>query len=295
MSVILLLGANGLTGSEFTHALLVAGHKVIAADINEIDITDENVLLSAFESVDFDAVINAASISSPEECHSDYDRAYAVNAIGAKSVARACKKKNVPLIHLSSGYVYESNPDALISETDKTRSDSAFAKTKLFGERFVLESGADALIVRTAWLFSPRAPNFVTNVLEKAKSNQSIDVYADEYACPTPAQALAEDIVKLLPLMTETDSFKYGIYNYASKECVSRADLASMVIDLARHLNLLENDVCVNKIASQSFASDRLRPSCIYLNTEKFEKTFSAAMPKWADFIEKTLRGSVDD
>lgn len=295
MSLILVLGAKGLVGQETVHELLVAGHNVIASDIDEIDITDENVLSSAFESVPFEAVINLASVSDPDECQKDYDRAYAVNAIGAKSVARACKNKNVPLIHLSSGYVYESKEDDRISESDRTRADSAYAKSKLFGERFVLESGARAIVIRTTWLFSARGDNFILNVLNKAKSLQSIDVYADEYSCPTPAKALARDMVRILPLMIEDRVSKYGIYNYSSNECISRADLARMVIDLGLRLSLLENEVNVNKIAAESFREERLRPKCIYLNTSKFEKAFSVLMPKCADFIEETLRVKYDD
>ena len=291
MSQILVTGAKGQVGCELVEKLLVLGHKVIACGHADLDITQENEVEAAFAATSIDLVINSAAYTAVDKAEDEETLAYAVNGLGSKNLAKACQKRDIPLINISTDYVYDNGLTKVHTEDEAPNTRCVYGKTKLFGEKFIEDSGCKFVTLRASWIFGRYGKNFVKAMLNLAKTRDKLTVVCDELGNPTPARALAEDICKIATMMLEGNFDKWGTYNYCGHDAIVRCDFAVEILKKAREIGLLDHDVAVGHITSKEFGAKATRPSDSRMSTEKFERTFSLKAPKWADYIEETLRG----
>ena len=174
---ILITGAYGMLGSDLREVL--KNYELICTGSKDLDITDEDAVIDFISEKMPDFVINAAAYTAVDDCETHYDEAYAVNAIGPKNLAIACKKIDVPLVHISTDYVFDGSKKTPLVETDKLGPQSAYGKTKLAGEQFIQENAEKYFILRTAWLYGLHGGNFVKTMLELAESHDDITVVND--------------------------------------------------------------------------------------------------------------------
>ncbi|MEW5764826.1 MAG: dTDP-4-dehydrorhamnose reductase [Acidobacteriota bacterium] len=198
---IVLLGSDGMFGRDAVPLLLEAGHSVLAGDLPRVDITDLRALLEFLSAESADVVVNAAAFTDVDGAEARREEAFRVNGAGAENVARACLRLGLPLVHLSTDYVFPGDrPEGYGPDDPPGPAVNAYGESKLAGERALAEhlSPDRYLIVRTQWLYGRHGRNFVDTILRLARERESIRVVDDQYGAPTWTVSLARRVEGLL-------------------------------------------------------------------------------------------------
>ena len=272
---ILITGAYGMLGSDLREVL--KDNELIITGSKDLDITKENNVLQFIEDKKPEIVINAAAYTNVDNCETDYDNAYLVNAIGPKNLAVACNKLNIPLIHVSTDYVFDGSKTTPLSEEDKLGPKTAYGKTKLEGEKFVQENTKKYFILRTAWLFGINGKNFVKTMINLSKKNNVLKVVNDQKGCPTYCYDLALAIKQLL------NSDKYGIYHLTNKGELSWYDFAKKIFELS---NITIN---VKPVTTEEFPRPAPRPHYSVLSNQKWINAGFTPMKNYEDALKDYL------
>jgi dTDP-4-dehydrorhamnose reductase len=196
------IGADGQLGTEVCTLLSQSGHEVLALTEREVDVTDAGTLSGPLEGEAPEVVVNTAALTDVPRCERDPQRAFAVNAVGARNVARAVRRIGAYLIHVSTDYVFSGEKGAPYVESDAPGPLSVYGKTKLEGELFVASEAPDAAVLRTCGLYGKtpsvgKGGNFVETMLRLAGERDEVRVVDDETVSPTSAVDLARQIVRL--------------------------------------------------------------------------------------------------
>ncbi len=202
---LLVPGAAGMLGLDLLRAGERAGHELVGVDLPELDITDAEAVQRAFERVRPDAVLNCAAWTDVDGAETHPEQAHAVNADGAGNLARAAALAGVPLVHVSTDYVFSGEacvdasgaPRAYV-ESDPTGPRSVYGKSKLAGERQVLAASPAHTVARSAWLFGIGGRNFAETMLRLASEREAVQVVTDQVGCPTWTGHLAPALLGLI-------------------------------------------------------------------------------------------------
>jgi len=209
---ILIPGANGMLGHALT-AVLSKQHKLIGLDLPDLDITDLSAVRSAISTHHPDLLINAAAYTDVDGCESNSDLAFSVNAMGPHNLALVCKELDIPLVHISTDYIFDGKSPVPYKESDKPNPQSIYGESKLQGEQYVRELTDKHYIIRTSWLYGEHGKNFVATMLRLAAERDEFDVVNDQVGSPTYTVDLAKAISELI---TETAYGAYHITNSGS-------------------------------------------------------------------------------
>ena len=271
---ILVTGGGGM----LAHALgKVFGDDVELVSRNQLDITDLDAVRDAVRGRP--AVINAAAYTAVDFAEGDDDVAFAVNATGAENVARACAEVSAALIQISTDYVFDGRATTPYSEGSPTDPISAYGRSKLSGERLVMEAHPTGTrIVRTAWLYGAAGPNFVATMLAKARAGDRVSVVTDQVGQPTWTVDVANRIRYVLDAPP-------GIYHATNAGSCSWWDLAVAVYDV------VGADVAlVEKTVAAEFIRPAPRPPYSVLGDEAARAAGLPAMRSWRDALDDALR-----
>ena len=266
---ILITGAYGMLGSDLREVL--KNHELIATGSKDLDITDKEKVIEFISQNSPEIVINAAAYTAVDDCETSYDDAYAVNAIGPRNLAIACNKLGIPLIHISTDYVFDGSKRTPLVENDKLGPQSVYGKTKLEGEKFIQENTDKYFILRTAWLYGLHGNNFVKTMLGLAENHDEITVVDDQIGSPTYSLDLAVSIANIL------NSDKYGIYHLTNEGECSWCEFSKRIFDLS---NI---DVKVIPVSTEEFPRPAPRPHYSVLSNQKWIK---AGFPPMRDYKE---------
>ena len=283
---ILITGAYGMLGSDLREVL--KNQELIVTGSKDLDITNEEQVIEFICEKSPELVINAAAYTAVDDCETNYDDAYAVNALGPKNLAIACNKLDIPLVHISTDYVFDGSKRTPLIETDKLGPQSAYGKTKLAGEEFIQENTDKYFILRTAWLYGLHGNNFVKTMLELAQNHDEITVVDDQVGSPTYSFDLAVAITNLL------FSDKYGIYHVTNEGECSWYEFAKLIFELSNV------DVKVVPVTTEEFPRPAPRPHYSVLNNKKWNsagfvpmRTYQEALSEYLslyNFFKKTHR-----
>ncbi len=229
MKKLLLIGSNGMFGRDAFEVFCEAGYEVIKATHADFDITNLSAVENFFEQKNFDFVINAAAYTKVDDAEKDRESAFATNALGAKNVAIASAKKNIPVIFISTDYVFDGTKNSLYLPTDSANPQTAYGASKLLGEENVRLENPQHFIVRTSWLYGKHGKNFVDTMLNIAKNQSVIKVVNDQFGCPTWTRDLAYGIKTLI----ESD-VKFGTYQICGKGATSWFEFAKKIFEIAK-------------------------------------------------------------
>jgi dTDP-4-dehydrorhamnose reductase len=210
----------------------LAGHDVIAVGTPVLDLAvpGDDAVRAALDAARADVIVNAAAHTAVDKAESEPDLAFAINAIGAGAVARAAARIGVPLVHISTDYVFSGDKPEPYIESDATGPTGVYGASKLAGEEAVLASGADVAILRTAWVYSPFRANFVKTMLRLAESRDELGVVDDQYGNPTSALDLADAVIAVAQHLTEgRDARHRGIFHATGNGDATWAGLAETV------------------------------------------------------------------
>ena len=242
-----------------------------------MDITNEENVIDFIDENSPEVVINAAAYTAVDDCETNYDEAYAVNAIGPKNLAIACKKQDVPLVHISTDYVFDGSKRTPLLENDALGPQSAYGKTKLEGEKFIQEYTDKYFILRTAWLYGIHGNNFVQTMLSLAENHDEITVVDDQIGSPTYSLDLAVSIANLL------NSDKYGIYHLTNEGECSWYEFSKRIFELS------DVDVKVLPVTTEEFPRPAPRPHYSVLSNQKWIKAGFPPMRKYEEALSDYL------
>lgn len=272
MKNVLITGANGQLGRELSYMLPGA----ILTDKDDMDITNENVVKYWVDKNHIDTIINCAAYTAVDKAEEDVKLATKINVDGPRNLAKSGAK----IIHISTDYVFDGNGHKPYQVHDKTNPLSVYGKTKLAGENEVLKYAKNAIIIRTAWLYSPYGNNFV-KTMRRLGNEKTVSVVSDQIGTPTYAYDLADAIVQILPRMTIQNR---GIYHFTNEGVCSWYDFAHEIMKISD----LKCDVI--PIPSSAYPTRAKRPYYSVLDKSKIKDTFDIKINHWTTALQNCLQ-----
>ncbi|GAB5459901.1 MAG: dTDP-4-dehydrorhamnose reductase [Henriciella sp.] len=263
----LLFGATGQIGREIQRCARDHG---ITLDIPDREIADLSITGRARAIIlasQAELVINAAAYTAVDQAEREPDGAYAINAAAPAEMALACAEKNTLLMHFSTDYVFDGLASLPYKEDAPTSPTGVYGQTKLYGENAVLESGANAIILRLSWVFSAFGANFVKTMLRLSQDRKTVRVVADQIGKPTSAASVANAALVACKAL-KADPGKAGLYHYAGDTQMSWAEFAQLIFETAN------KEMRVEPVPTSDYPTLAQRPAWSVLNTQHFEHTF---------------------
>lgn len=270
---VLITGANGQLGLELSKRLPNA----VLTDVDTLDITDFEAVQKFVKENKIDTIINCAAFTNVDAAEDNEDLVYQINVIGPKNLALS----GANLIHISTDYVFDGKGYKPYEPEDEAKPLSVYGKTKLKGEEEVLKNARTAVIVRTAWLYSPFGKNFVKTMLKLGAEKEEINVVADQIGTPTYAGDLADAIVTISEQMK---SGQKEVYHFTNEGVCSWYDFAYEIMAMSG----LKCKVC--PIPSSAYPSKAVRPFYSVLSKEKIKKDFGLTISHWKEGLQKCLK-----
>lgn len=271
--MLLIAGASGQLGNELRQLL---GDSAVYVDRDELDITDESAVKAFFEAQNFEFVINCAAYTAVDKAEDDFEAADRINRLGPALLAKYGRR----IIQVSTDYVFDGQKKSPYAEGDIAHPLSVYGSTKLAGEKVVLEEAETAVIIRTAWMFSSYGINFVSNILEKGKTQDQIGVVADQIGSPTYAADLAAAIVSMLPQIKPGTK---EIYHYSNEGEASWYDFAVAILEL------YDLKCSASLITTSEYSLCAARPSYSVLSKAKIKRDFGLSIPHWKDGLKRCI------
>jgi dTDP-4-dehydrorhamnose reductase len=285
---ILITGANGQLGHEMRNVLAddqrfnaiftdVAGDNIVM-----LDITDEAAVEQIVSDHSIQIIVNCVAYTAVDAAEDNEPLAARINADAVGILARVAKRHGARMVHVSTDYVFDGQGCIPYTEEMPTCPQSAYGRTKLDGERQLLNAlGDDAVILRTAWLYSPYGKNFVKTMLALGKDKPALKVVFDQVGSPTCARDLARAIVTVM----SAEQWHGGIYHFSNEGVISWYDFTKAIHQLA---GITTCDV--QPCHSNEFPAKAHRPAYSVLDKTKFKTTFGVTVPYWLDSLKDTLK-----
>ena len=288
MKPILLFGHRGQIGSELERVFAAAG-PLIAPGRAEVDLEKADALCSFIRSAHPALIVNAAAYTAVDRAEACADTAFRVNAEAPGVMAEEARRLGVPLIHYSTDYVFDGAKAEPYVESDTPHPLSAYGRSKLAGERAIAASGADAVIVRTSWVFGDGA-NFVRTILRLAAERESLRVVDDQIGAPTPA-ALVADVTAAIVATLNSEGWAAAIYHCTASGAVSWHGYARAIVAEALEsgiaLRLSPDNIL--PIPTADYPLPARRPLNSLLDCGRIEARFGLKLPHWRTGLERFI------
>jgi dTDP-4-dehydrorhamnose reductase len=277
---ILILGHKGMLGSDLM-LRLSSSHEVAGRDVGDFDIVSENDCERVVAECSPEVVINAAAYTNVDGCETDRERCLAVNALGVKNIALACRGRRLMLVHFSTDYVFDGRKETPYSEDDPPAPLNIYGVSKLEGERFLQAFSDRYLLIRTAWLYGRHGKNFVHTILERASTIKTLEVVDDQIGSPTCSWDLAAAVQLLI------EGGHTGLFHVTSRGRCSWYEFACKILQYAGR-----NDVSVLPIPSDGLSRPAVRPAWSVLSSRKFSEMTGKTMKFWQialrDYLDRS-------
>lgn len=275
---VLIFGANGQVGRELQRAAWPAGLIPVGLVRPEGDITQAAAIAAALAQHKPIALVNAAAYTAVDKAETEIDAAFAINRDGAANLARAAAAADVPLIHISTDYVFDGSKPGAYDPADPVAPLGVYGQSKEAGERAVRDATARHVILRTAWVFGPLGHNFVKTMLRLAASRPELRVVADQQGCPTPAAAIAEAIAQITAALV-TGSSAYGTYHFAGRTPITWHGFAEAIFAEGQRYGWPVPKV--HPITTQDFPTPARRPANSVLECSGLTQAFGVMPADW--------------
>ena len=276
--MILVFGKSGQVATELQHS-----GDVLALGRDQANFYDPVACAQRIRTLAPRAVINAAAYTAVDKAEEDKELATIINGDTPTAIAQACAEMKIPLVHISSDYVFEGSGEVPWKPGDTTAPRNAYGRSKLAGEEGILGSGATHAILRTSWVVSANGANFVKNMLRLSETRDTLSVVADQIGGPTPARDIAGACLMIAEQLQE-DPLKSGTYHYSGAPNVSWADLASEIFTQAAR------SVTVTPITTAEYPTPAKRPLNSRMDCSTTNSTFGIQQPDWRTGLNEILK-----
>ncbi len=277
MKKLLITGCNGQLGRALNREYEGEQVQIINTDVPELDVTDQNAVMRLVREHKPDVIMNCGAMTAVDLCETEYDKAFRINALGARNLSIAAQETGAKIFQISTDYVFSGDAHTPYVETDLPDPQSVYGSTKLAGERFVQDFSNRYFIIRTAWLYG-EGKNFVATMLRLAQSNDCVRVVADQAGTPTSAAELA----KMMHLLEPTDN--YGVFHGTCEGECSWAEFAEEIFKQAGKATAVE------KITTEAFGAAAKRPAYSVLDNQMLRLTTDFKMRQWQDALSVYLK-----
>jgi len=285
MLTVLVTGSYGQLGSEIKD---IAHHfpdfAFLFHDVDTLDITDFETLSIFFQEHPIHYIINCASYTQVDRAEEDPESAYLINATGSEYLAKLADSHSSRLIHISTDYVFDGMKGTPYQEEDVPNPLSIYGKSKLAGEKHVLQY-ADNMVIRTSWLYSSYGSNFVKKINALSHQKKSISVVTDQVGSPTYAHDLAHSILTIISAISAgTCSWQPGMYHYSNEGSCSWYELALAIVKKNR------SRCEVVPIKTDEYPLPAPRPAYSILNKEKIKSQYKIRIPEWPESLSVCMQ-----
>lgn len=280
---IVVVGANGMLGTDLCLFLKEQKIAPIELDLPRFDITNVNQAINTIKSQKPDVIINVAAFTDVDAAESKKADAYAVNTQGTWAVALAAQECKAKLLYVSTDYVFDGKKQNPYSEKDATNPINYYGRTKLLGEKTVMQHLKHYFIVRTSWLFGKNGRNFVKTILKLSQEKDLIEVVNDQVGSPTYTKDLSSAMFKIV------NSDKFGIYHITNSSKCSWYEFAGEIIKQQGFATK------VAPITSDKIGRPAKRPANSVLDNRKYEKQFKSRMRVWQDALSDYLKEDIEN
>jgi len=275
----LVTGAAGAVGADVVDVLSMYDEDVVGCDRAALDVTSPDDVQSVLDGARPDVVVNCAAYTSVDAAESDEEAAFLVNADGPDLLARWCAEGGSRLVHVSTDYVFAGRASTPYDEDTPVAPRSAYGRSKAAGERAVLSSGADAFVVRTAWIYGAVGGNFVKTMARLAAENETVSVVDDQVGSPTWSLHLARALVAL-----GISNAPPGIYH-----CTSAGEASWFVFARAVFAELGLDPARVEPTTSDAFPRPAPRPAYSVLSGRRWHAAGLPEMAHWRDALHEAF------
>ena len=286
---ILITGADGQLGRELINQGQLKGFSVQAPSEDDMDITDLEKIDRCMAFHQPEVVINAAAYTQVDKAESEAALAFAVNTTGSANLARMCAKNKIPLVHISTDYVFDGQKGTSYLETDTISPVGVYGRSKAEGEIEIRSHLKEHIILRTSWLYGIHGHNFAKTMLKLATTKPKIRVVADQYGSPTNAADLAQTILIISDRMQFNNNVDWGTYHYCGQGVISWYNFAEKIVGLAR-LYADVKTTRIEPIATADYPTRALRPTYSALDCSRIQKHFGINPKPWQKSLEITIK-----
>ncbi len=262
----------GKSGQVATY--LQKSKDVIALSREDVDLLNPQDCVNAIRNYAPEAVINAAAYTAVDEAEKDEHTATIINGYAPAAMAQGCAELNIPLVHISTDYVFDGTGETPWHPRHHTVPQNAYGRSKLVGESGIRNSSAIYAILRTSWVFSPHGVNFVKRMLQLSKTNFTLNIVADQIGGPTPAKNIATACLNIAKQLIKNPS-KAGTYHFSGYPNVSRAEFAVAIFDKGT------KPVKVTAVSTESYPTPAVRPCNTRMDCSTTQQTFGLMRPDW--------------
>lgn len=276
--MILVFGKTGQVATELQRL-----SDVVALGREDADLSDPQACADVIRAHAPSAVINAAAYTAVDRAEQEELLATVINADAPTAMAEACAGLGIPLLHISTDYVFDGTGDRPWHPNDPTAPQNAYGRSKLAGEIGVRDSGAVHAILRTSWVVSAHGSNFVKTMLRLSETRDALNVVADQIGGPTPARDIAAACLQIVEQLIQ-DPSKSGTYHYSGAPDVSWAEFATEIFDQAKR------PVAVTFISTTDYPTPSVRPLNSRMDCNATEQVFGISQPDWREGLKIIIK-----
>ncbi len=284
---ILITGAAGQVGTELRLSGPDKAHEILSFNKTDFDITDKNSVLTLVENLKPEIIINPAAYTAVDKAETEKEQAYQVNRDGPENLAIACAENKIPLIHISTDYVFDGSKSGPYLESDPVQPVNAYGASKEAGETAVRKVLEQHIILRTSWVFSSHGGNFVKSMLKFGNERDELSIVSDQTGGPTSAADIAKATINIAKQL-HSGNATWGTYHFAGGPVTNWYEFASEIFNQAGEL--VENSPTVKPITTNDYPTPARRPANSVMNCEKILSAFGIKQPSWKDSLRKVLQ-----
>ncbi len=286
---LLITGARGQLGHAVAKASMHRGYLTLALARDRLDITDASSADRVMADNAPDMVVNCAAYTAVDRAEEEPQLAFAVNRDGASNLAAACAQSKVPLIHVSTDYVFDGTQKDPYTETDTVHPINVYGASKASGETEIQNTFDRFIILRTAWVFGVHGNNFVKTMLRLGQERQTLRVVDDQFGCPTFSGHLAEAIMRIVANYRRRRTLPWGIYHYGGQPPVNWYAFAEHIFLAARTIGIPLKVERLEAIPSHAYPLPAKRAANSMLDCSKFKRVFGMDAALWQDGVQAVV------
>lgn len=291
---LLCIGKSGQVARALQELCTSRGIDLVALGRPQVDLTDRQSLEIAIEQHAPHVIVNAAAFTQVDLAETDKDTAHAVNADGPKDLAEICAQRSIPLIHISTDYVFDGSGAEAFGEDASTAPINAYGASKLVGEQAVRIGHDQHVILRTSWVYSPFGNNFIKTMLRLAREKGGASVVDDQIGSPTSAIDIADAILDIAGhIHANPQPNQFGVFHFSASGEASWADVAALIFKT--YEARIGCKIALKRIPSSDYPTPAARPLNSRLKTTKITETFGIKPKQWTDRVRETVNRLMDE
>lgn len=284
---LLLTGAYGQIGHEIVDLAVKCNLELYPFTHKQLNITEFEPLKQAIATIKPNYIINAAAYTAVDKAEKESELAFTVNALGVKHLAKIAQEFDIPLLHISTDYIFDGHKKIAYTEEDEARPLSSYGLSKLGGENLLREIWYKHIILRVSWVFGTYGNNFVKTIVRLAKEKTELSIIADQKGAPTYAGDIAQTLLKIVECL-HNGQFAWGTYHYTGTPTINWYEFAKKIVSETKQRQQLMLRKII-PITALKYPSIAYRPSNSELDCGKIARVFDIKPNNWSEGLKKMV------